>query len=505
MRRRLILSYVILTLVVLITLEVPLGISFADHQRDEIASKLLRDAFTLANFSAETLAGSDSVDLSLLVNRYTEETGGRVVIVDAQGAMRADSDPPVAGERSFASRPEISAALRGEVVSGTRRSSTLGAGLFYVAVPAMAGNELEGAVRITYPSDHIDAQIRRYTITLVAVGLVALGASIAIGVLFARWVSRPIENLTTASLRFGTGDLSARAPSTTGPPEVRELAGAFNSTALRLQELISAQEQFVADASHQLRTPLTALRLRLEMIEDSIESDEGDREQTAIDVTAAREEVQRLSRLVDGLLTLARADRQSDSGTAEQIDLDDFLTERSQAWALIAVDHDVEVVAIPSHLHTRATPDRLTQVLDNLLANAIEASPPHSRITLSASRPSHDSRGSSTTGDPGDPAKVGNRTNQDSSNQAHRADGVSGNDSKVIEIRVTDQGPGLADEIRDHAFDRFRRVGPSTSELGGTGLGLAIARKLINADGGSIDLIPNPDQGLTAVIRLPCP
>ncbi len=495
MRLRLIVSYVSLTAVVLVLLGIPLGLNFADHQRDEIASRLQRDAFVLATFSAETLAGRDSVDLGHLVHTYTEETGGRVVIVNASGAMRADSDPPVAGQRSFASRPEISAALDGQVVAGTRRSSTLGSGLFYVAVPVMAGGDLEGAVRITYPADHVDAQVQRYVITLAATGLVALAAAGGIGMLFARWVSRPIEDLTETSIRLGGGDLSARSSTTAGPPEVRELAGAFNVTAARLEELISAQEQFVADASHQLRTPLTALRLRLEMIEQAVTDAASGDSDVATDVVAAHKEVQRLSRLVDGLLTLARADRASATSTAETIDLDGFLAERRDTWAMLASEHDVGIVTIASGLSVRATPDRLTQVIDNLLANAIEASPPGSAITLMAAQVFSDDVGG------GSDTNLGDRAGDHAGDRA--ADHAGDQDGNQVEIRVVDQGPGLPDEIRAHVFDRFKRFGPPTSELGGSGLGLAIARKLTLADGGTIELAANDDGGISAVVQLP--
>lgn len=495
MRRRLVLSYVALILLVLVVLEIPLGMSFADHRRDEVVSNLQRDAFVLASFSAETLAGREAVDLAQLADAYSERTGGRVVIVNASGAVRADSDPPTAGQRSLASRSDISAALNRQVVAGTRRSSALGSGFFYAAVPVVIGDQVQGAVQITYPADGVDGQVRRYAMTLVVVGLVALAAAAGVGVIFARWISRPIEDLTNASTRLGHGDLAVRSPTTVGPPEVRELANAFNLTAARLEELITAQEQFVADASHQLRTPLTALRLRLEMVEQAITKDGTEHDDVALDVAGAGREVQRLSRLVDGLLTLARADRMSATATAEIVGLDSFLDERRDAWALLAAEHGIEIACEPNHLSVRATPDRLTQAVDNLIANALEASPSGSKITLTSSISVNEPDGE----DPSSRVAFNPRpTEERSTDSQGTRDG-----SQNVEIRVLDEGPGLTDEIRNHAFDRFRRVGPPDSKLGGSGLGLAIARKLIVADGGSIELLPRQGRGLAAVIRLP--
>ncbi len=474
MTRRLVGSYLALTILVLIALEIPLAVTYRDRQQDQLEAGLERDAFVLSAFVEDTLNGSAQQDLQTVVANYQADTSGRAVIVDQEAEVLADSDPAVDGARSFASRPEIAQALGGEVAVGTRRSDTLGTGLVYVAVPVGSGENPYGAVRLSYSTDQLDTRVRRYWLLLTGAAAVTLVVAAAAGALLARWVTRPLADLQVAATKIGDGDLDTRARSDQGPPEVQALADAFNTTARRLDQLVTAQEQFVADASHQLRTPLTALRLRLEMLE----ADPSD--PASVDLDAARSEVMRLSRLVDGLLTLARAERAPGPPTEAAVALGAELEERLTAWEPVAAERDVRLVIDPQgheHTVTAATnPDHLGQVLDNLIANAIEASPTGSTVSLRAES---------------QPASA--RTGHARNGHAER-----------VEIHVVDEGPGMTAEQRAHAFDRFWRATASRpdSELGGSGLGLAIVQKLVEADGGHVELREAAGGGLDAVVVL---
>ena len=167
-----------------------------------------------------------------------------------------------------------------------------------------------------------------------------------------RWIARPLGKLEEAAAAAGGGDLSARAPVDSGPPEVKTLAAGFNDMVARLEELIDSQEAFVADASHQLRTPLTALRLRLENLERDVTPSGRD------DVESALAEVARLSRLVDGLLALARADRAP--AAVEDVDVAATVEERLAAWSALAAERDVRLEpAVRDGVVARATLGRL--------------------------------------------------------------------------------------------------------------------------------------------------
>ncbi|MEQ9093533.1 MAG: ATP-binding protein, partial [Miltoncostaeaceae bacterium] len=372
----------------------------------------------------------------------------------ADGDVVIDTEPAAPGPRSFASRPEIARALAGDVATGLRRSETLGGDLLFVAVPVAASGEVFGAVRVTYPGQEVAERARTYWLVLGGVALITLAAVGAIGLLVARWVARPLATLEQGADAVGRGDLTTRVPDAAGPPEVRALAARFNQMVSRLEELVGAQEAFVADASHQLRTPLTAMRLRIENLGASAGAS-GER-----DARAAVGEVDRLARLVDSLLALARADRRD--APLRHVDLSAALRERTDSWADLAAESGVRVEgAIAPGLRCLLADGVLEQVLDNLMDNAVRASPDGASVTVTADR------------------REGR-----------------------VELRVIDRGRGMSAEERGHAFDRFWRA-PSAPAEAGSGLGLAIVARLVEAAGGTVVLEETPGGGLTGLVVLP--
>lgn len=455
MTRRLLFSYLSLTIVVLAMLEVPLGFVNAHNERDDLIGKVERDAVAVASLAEEVLEGdrgsTTASGLERIAARYAADTGGRIVVTDLQGLAIVDSAPPEPGARRFSTRPEFRAALRGDVATGVRRSETLGYSVLYVAVPVASGGVVHGAVRITYPTSRLDERIRNYWLVLAGIAAVALGIAAVVGLRFARWIRRPLEGLEDAAARAAAGDLAARAPVPEGPPEVRALALGFNDMVARVDGLVAAQQDFVADASHQLRTPLTALRLRVDNLERHVDPT------GRAGVVAAAAEIDRLSGLVDSLLALARADE--DVAPADVIDLVALARTRIAAWQpLLERGVSVELEAVEP-VRARANTARVTQVLDNLLANAARAAPDGTVVTVTVRR--------------------------------------DGTDAEAI---IRDRGTGMTPEEIARAFDRFWR---SSSGSGGSGLGLAIARRLIEADGGTIRLRTTAGAGLEAVVRLP--
>ncbi len=434
MSRRLLLSYLSLTLLVLAVLEVPLGVTYGRNERRDLESKVERDAVSVASLSEGVLehtGESSRAGLQAIAARYGSDTGGRVVVVDRRGIAIADSKP-IPGDTSFASRPEIAAALAGRVASGVRHSNTLGTNLLYVAVPIASAGTILGAARITYPTSAVDRRVRRYWLTLAAIAGIVLGGVSLLGLWVARGVTGPLRRLGEAAVAVGAGRLDVRAPED-GPEEVRRLAREFNETAAKLEALLASQQAFVADASHELRTPLTALRLRLENMQ-------------AEEAAPALAEADRLGRLVEGLLSLARAD--AGAATSEPVDVDLVVADRLSHWDGVTYEGE-------RGLRVRSSPERLGQILDNLVANATAVS---DTVTVSA----------------------------------RRAEGW-------VELHVVDDGPGLSEDDRARAFDRFWR---GRSPKPGSGLGLAIVRRLATADGGDAELRAAPGGGVDAVVRL---
>ncbi len=434
MTTRLLASYLALTAVVLVTLEVPLAFVDARTQRQDLEAHVQRDAYVIASLAEDQLQfGRRNPQLAVVVKRYGNDTHGRVVVVDKRGQSIADSSPLYPGETSFASRPEVASALQGKNVSGIRYSNTLHRRLLYVAVPVASGGTVFGAVRVTYPTSTVDARVRRDRVTLLVVALAILAGAAAIGVVLARSIGGPLRRVEETAVRVGSGELDARAPEDAGPPEVRRLAVELNRTTAKLQALISSQAQFVADASHELRTPLTALRLRLE---------NGQTE-------AALDEVARLGRLVDDLLALARADAAGEP--AGELALGELVRRRVELWRPLAAEHGLSLAAGENGAVVWAASGRVEQVLDNLLANAIDVAPRGTTVTVAA---------------------------------------------RGAELHVVDDGPGLSAEDRVRAFDRFW----SSGKEHGSGLGLAIARRLVELDGGTIELRAAPSGGVDAVV-----
>jgi signal transduction histidine kinase len=451
--RRLLLGYLGLVVVVLAALEIPLGVQNARSERSDLETKVEHDATTLASLSQDALRRPTRASLApvaAVAYRYRRETGGRVVIVNQAGTALIDTNPRGPGVERFASRPEIAAALRGEVAAGTRHSRTLGANLLYVAVPVASGGVVRGAARITYPTSAVDHRIRRYWLVLAAIAGVVLAVAGLIGLRLAGFVARPLRRLEHTAGELGRGDLTARADETEGPEEVRSLAAVFNHTASQLEQLMRSQDEFVADASHQLRTPLTALRLRLENLSRDVRP-EGEAE-----LAAALAEVERLNGLVDALLALARADAKA--APAGRVDLAALVHERADAWNALADERGIRLAAVARDgAAAQASDARVRQVLDNLIENAVEVSPRGGSVTLEA-----------------------------------RAA------PPWVELRVRDEGPGMSADERGRAFDRFWRG----REGHGSGLGLAIVRRLVEADGGTVELQGDDGRGLEAVVRL---
>jgi signal transduction histidine kinase len=449
-KRRLLVGYLAIAVFVLALLEIPLAVSYARVERQALTDEVERDAVALASLTEDALERGVPVppQVRRAARTYAVDTGARVIVLDRTGRAVVDSSPT--DSPNFSSRPEIARALGGTIATGTRHSRTLGADLLYVAVPVASSGVVHGAVRITYPMSEVDARIHRYWSLLVVIAVVVLGAAAGLAAIVARWVTRPLDRLEAAAESIGSGDLTARAP-TVGPPEVRRLAETFNAMATELDALLRSQDAFVADASHQLRTPLSALRLRLENLDRAVDAP-GKGE-----LRAALAEVERLSALVDGLLTLARADRAQSS--PEAVALEPVVEERVAAWSALAEERAVALrVELEGDVAAFATTGRVAQMLDNLLANAIDVSPEGATITVSTET-------------------------------------VNG----WAELHVSDEGPGMSESDRDRAFDRFWRA---RDDSDGFGLGLAIVHRLAKADGGEVALQTASVGGLEAVVRL---
>lgn len=456
MRWRFIGAILGVTLLVLITILVPLALFLRTSAYNQTIIILERNAFTLAARSGpllwtrtpEALAYTEKIALA-----YATESDARVVITDSRGIALVVTDDPADVGTSFASRPEVSEALQGDVASGERYSDTFGGNLFYVAVPALSGESVLGTVRITYPSDEVQEKLNEQLVLLIEVGLTAMVLAGIVAYILASSVTRPLSRLRLTAEQVAEGDLDRRSDEKSGAPEIRALATAYNRMSDRLAELLLEQKRFAADASHQLRTPLTALRLRLETARELLTTDP---EKAAERFEAAELEAERLNELVEALLLLSRGEL--DQGHVERVDLAAAAKAIVEMWQPLAEESQITLeYRGPETLEVLALDGAIEQIAGNLIDNALRASNAGQTVTV-------------TVG-------FENRT--------------------LPVLHVLDEGTGMNEEAIAQAFNRFWRADSATA---GTGIGLAIVKRLVEAGGGNIELRQRKPRGIDAVV-----
>lgn len=453
MTRRLLLSYLALAVLILLVLEVPLATLAQRFERQLATSQVEQEANGLAALASDDLTPERRSQLRSVVSGYQLRTGGEVTVVGPDRTILASSSHD-ADEDTHEWAPVLTRAMSGQTsaiyTSDERRAYGV------AAAPVVDDGHLVAAVMLGTPTTFTEHRIHQIWLALAIFAAAAILIAAAVGIVLARSMALPLGRLETTVDRFGRGELSSRAGEEEGPGEVRSLARQFNHMAAQLDELIEAQKRFVADASHQLRSPLTALRLRLE----NLEATAGAADEESI--AAVGREVQRLSRIVDGLLTLSRPG-ESAAGLVD-VAVAGVIAERCDAWSALAAEKEVAIEAA-SRKHPevilRMQPGDLDQILDNLLSNAVEVSPAGSRIRVGLYR---DGKGRP-------------------------------------EVHVRDEGPGLPEEDRKRAFDRFWQG--SARPSGHSGLGLAIVQQLAGRNGLEVELRPARPTGLDAVVVLP--
>jgi two-component system, OmpR family, sensor kinase len=452
-RGRLLAAFAYVLVLVIVALTVPLALSTERRIDREVRAQAADGAQLVAASASGRLARTGELDS--LVRKVDDELGARVIIVRRDGSLRSDSQRPGTRGVAYADRPEIAAALAGRTVQGRRRSDTLGEELLYTAVPIIAAGRTVGAVRVTQSVDAIDNEVRRDQFALIGVGALALLFGLVVTWFVAGSLARPLRHLAATARRVGRGDLEARAE-VEGSAEQQDVARAFNTMADRLTDSLEAQRAFVANASHQLRTPLTGLRLRVEAA--SMATDDPAVQE---ELAAAEAETLRLARLITNLLALASAD--APAPPSEPVDLAAAAREAEERWRGRAAHEGRSVSATGDGAAIGAgSGDDIATSLDNLLENALVYAPEGTAVTI-----------------------------------------TWGRDGDEVFIAVLDNGPGLTAEDAAAAFRRFERGAARPAGRGGTGLGLAIVGALAARWGGTASLAAREEGGTRAEIRLP--
>ncbi|MBS3886217.1 MAG: HAMP domain-containing protein [Dethiobacter sp.] len=392
------------------------------------------------------------VTLSNVAEEYGRQYRIRVLITDHRQRVQGDSLRVGGLVGTTLERAEITAALAGEQGRSIQYSHESRQWVMQVAVPIIFEESIIGAVFIASSLSDVYAvldNVREFLLLATVLSLLFAGL---LGVYFAHHITVPIESLTAATEQIARGDLTQRV-SVRSKDEIGRLAGQFNHMAGRLQEMTRQLREFVSNASHEMRTPLTSLNILVKSLREyPLEAEE--REDFLADID---QEVERLIHLVESLLDLTRLDRLGAEDTMSRTDIVptvrntlEMLKKRAEEKS-IALEYSLPESTEPVF----AVLHQVKQVVFNLLDNAIKYTPEGGHVQV----------------------------------------GLFQEPERLL-LSVTDSGIGIPPEHREKIFERFYRVDKARSrEQGGTGLGLAIVKEIVTRHGGEI-LVEDNENGL---------
>ncbi len=445
LRARLLAAFAYTLVVVIVALEVPLATNLDSRVNAEVEADSAAQAQVVAASVADQLNQPERLDL--VTADASARLGGRVFIVDEGGLLLADSLSEAPRGADFTGEhPPLGKALGGEISQG-RHPPDLE--VLSTAVPIIRRGRTIGALEVEQSLASVNSEVRADVAALIGIGVLALGLGLGVAWILAGSIAKPLHALAGVARRMANGDLSARAEPR-GSSEQVEVAGAFNEMADRLGAVLESQREFVADASHQLRTPLTGLRLRLEAAGQKAGPEAGE------ELAAAERETERLSVLVGDLLALASSEEPAEPEVA---DLRSAATAAAGRWTDAAAEGGHELLLSgDGAIEVRAGERDLAVMLDNLIENAIKYSKPNSPIEL------------------------------------RWGDADAG-----AALAVASWGTPLGEEERERAFERFYR-GQSSRRRQGTGLGLPIVAALARRAGGSASLENSGGQIVARIV-----
>ncbi len=458
LRAKLTLWYMVLLGVTLCFFSAFLYLTMEKGLKENLDNKLRTAARVLAASVSRPLGpGPSLADVERIMREHfgLRPMGRFVQILDETGRRATnirDVDIPV-------SLRTLELASKGQEVFETVRLRD-GGSLRLVTVPIMIQGRMLGIVQVGSPLDEIQEALDQLLLVLaISVPLVLVVASLG-GLFLANQALKPVDRITRTAQRIGSGDLSQRIPLEGLPrDEIGRLAETFNEMIAKLERSFEQMKRFTADASHELKTPLSVLRGEVEV---GLKRTRSPEEYRRI-LKSCLEEITRMSRIVEDLLMLARADSGSLMLRRERVNLRDVAEEVWRGFYREALGKGLRF-----HFGGRAAEvlgdrERLRQMIANLVDNAIKYTPSGGQVEL-------------TTGS---------------------SDGVA-------MITVRDTGEGIPPEEQEKVFERFYRVDKARSrEKGGTGLGLSICKWVAEAHGGTISLESNPGEGSTFTVRLP--
>ncbi|GAA0575684.1 HAMP domain-containing sensor histidine kinase [Streptomyces crystallinus] len=460
MRTRLLPLLIFLLALVLMALGFPLAISVASAQQQKVVVDRIDDTARFAAL-AQFVSAADGKDTSSRerlatleeeLARYHELYGIRAGVFFRNGVAMASAPRGWAVPDDSKGGEAFQEALAGRRSHDPPQVWPWQRGRLVVASPVVREGDVIAVVVTDSPTGHMRSAVLRGWL-LIAAGEVA-AMLLAVGAAFrlTSWVLRPVRVLDAATHDIATGRMKSRVAVAGGPPELRRLARSFNEMADNVEDVLEQQRAFVADASHQLRNPLSALLLRIELL--ALELPEGNEE-----IASVRAEGKRLAQVLDDLLGLALAEHTE--ADLRLTDIGALAGERVEAWRPLAEDKGVRLTEKRAAVTAWADPVALSSALDAVIDNALKFTPEGEEVTVAVA--------------------------------------AEGDYSKIT---VTDHGPGLTDDELSRIGDRFWRSGRHQN-VKGSGLGLSISRTLLAAGEGTITYAHHAPHGLRVTLRVP--
>ncbi len=463
MRVRLLGIVLALVGLLVVGLGVPLALSVSSREAQRLFLDRLTDTSRYASLAQRPLLENQPTALSEQLASYRDVYGIDTVVFDTDRNVIASSSldnkkPPFDGH-SASVEPELTDALAGKHSSPKSFLLPWDTGKLVIAEPVLADGAVRGAVVTVSPTDNAMAEVVLWWVVILVGGMAALSLAVLVALPIVGWTLRPVRRLDEATGALVANVMMGRPVTPVddghGPSELRHLSRSFDQMAASVSDTMAAQRAFVADASHQLRNPLTALRLRLGNLEGHVDEEEAEHH------AAAMAETDRLGQIVDDLLSMARAEGMG--GELVPVDVVAAVSTRVTDWEAVADYGQVRLVlTTPSEpVNALAPPGGVELMLDALLDNALKFTASGTDITI----------------------------------------GVSIVDERV-HVAVRDHGPGLQPEELERATDRFWRSN-AHQNISGSGLGLSIVRRLAERSGGGVDLDLPDGGGLRVTIDLP--
>jgi len=453
MRRRLVVVFLVPLVAILLSLGGATAWSATRSIQQSFYTEQLGDLGYFVSSARQALRSGSATVIDAEVQRFHEVYGIDVVVFDLAGSVWSS------GEVAAGVLPEADAARVDLALSG-RRAEAPEPVLPWIPAesslvePVFDDGDVIGAVMVSADAEAPRTEILQQILVLAVISVVSVGLGVLLVFQLARWVLSPVRRLDEAMIAIERGEMDARVAEDTGPPELRRMTRVFNGMADEIERVMTRQQEFALNASHELRNPLNALLLRVEHLSTGLDHSWKD------DVEETREEGRRMARILEALLGLARGGR-ADT-TISAVDLTTLAARRADAWHEAASQRGIRTQSTGGEPVMSVTDRTIVEsALDAVIDNAVKFSPADSVVEIGA----------------------------------HRSDGF-------CRLTVRDHGPGLTREQAAFAADRFWRSDESR-EAPGSGLGLAIATDLLESIGGELSVESAEGGGLRVTLLLP--